>query len=402
VSSRTDRAADDLGERMKPHFSRFLLAVPGRLHAAAHSHHPWPDVSYAAQQRAWLDAAQHVDRKWDQVIAGPWRGLRRHVARRIRLSDPGTVAIAPNTHELLTRVLSCLDPGARVLTTDAEFHSAARQLRRLEEDGCLAVERVPAEPFDTFPERFAAAAQRGGHALVLLSRVFFDSGYVVPDVPHVVDAVPDERTWVVVDDYHGFMAVPVDWSGLEHRAFYLAGGYKYAMAGEGACFMHCPPDYGERPRYTGWFAAFDDLEESDDTVPVGFPADGDRFLGSTFDPSGLYRFTAVQDWLQEEGVTVAEIHAHVGRAQARFLAGVEHLPGFSPDDLVPGPEIAGRGNFLTFRRPDAPELVAALAEEDVLVDSRGDRLRIGFGLYHEEHDVRTLTQRLTAALRFRS
>ena len=38
------------------HFSRFLGAVPGRLHVAAHSHHPWPDVTFAAQEQAWLDA----------------------------------------------------------------------------------------------------------------------------------------------------------------------------------------------------------------------------------------------------------------------------------------------------------------------------------------------------------
>ena len=44
------------------HFSRFLGAVPGRLHAAAHSHHPWPDVTFDAQQQAWLDAARLADR----------------------------------------------------------------------------------------------------------------------------------------------------------------------------------------------------------------------------------------------------------------------------------------------------------------------------------------------------
>ncbi len=27
--------------------------------------------------------------------------------------------------------------------------------------------------------------------------------------------------------------------------FYLGGGYKYAMAGEGMGFMHCPPGFGD-------------------------------------------------------------------------------------------------------------------------------------------------------------
>ena len=44
--------------------------------------------------------------------------------------------------------------------------------------------------------------------------------------------------------------------GVHYPGTYLAGGYKYAMAGEGACFMHCPPGFGARPRNTGWYASF--------------------------------------------------------------------------------------------------------------------------------------------------
>ncbi|HEX5128573.1 MAG TPA: hypothetical protein VFV90_02445, partial [Usitatibacter sp.] len=50
------------------HFSRALLAQPGRLHFAAHSHHPWPDATLAAQERCWLDAAALLDRKWERVL----------------------------------------------------------------------------------------------------------------------------------------------------------------------------------------------------------------------------------------------------------------------------------------------------------------------------------------------
>ena len=33
-------------------------------------------------------------------------------------------------------------------------------------------------------------------------------------------------------------------AGAAPSAFYLGGGYKYAMAGEGMAFMHCPPGFG--------------------------------------------------------------------------------------------------------------------------------------------------------------
>ena len=117
----------------KPAFARFLGADPGRLHFAAHSHHPWPDASFAAHGEAWLDAARLADLKWDKVFGEVIPAAQRHVARQLNLPDAGTVAFAPSTHELVVRLLSSLGEKPRVLTTDGEFHSFARQMRRLEE-----------------------------------------------------------------------------------------------------------------------------------------------------------------------------------------------------------------------------------------------------------------------------
>jgi selenocysteine lyase/cysteine desulfurase len=361
--------------------------VPGRLHVAAHSHHPWPDVTFEAQQAAWLDAARLMDDKWDEVFGAVLPEAAAHITGRLGLSDPEAIGFAPSTHALVMRLVSSLAPPVRILTTDAEFHSFARQATRLEEDGLAAVERVAAEPFDTFPARFADAAGRGGHDLVYLSQVFFNSAYVVPDLASLVAAVPDPDALVVIDGYHGFMAVPTDLAAIEGRAFYLAGGYKYAMAGEGACFAHCPPGYAERPRDTGWFAGFAALSDGP-TGKVAYAPGGGRLLGATFDPTGVYRLNAVQRWLDGLGVTVADIHAHVGALQSRFLAAGHH------PELVPGPEVEDRGHFLTFRLPDAAAVHAALHEAEVITDFRGDRLRIGFGLYHGREDIDELLRRL--------
>ncbi len=374
----------------KTSFSRFLDAVPGRLHVAAHSHHPWPDVTFEAQQAAWLDAARLIDDKWDEVFGSLLPEAAAHIAGRLGLSDPEAVAFAPSTHALVMRLLSSMNWPIRILTTDAEFHSFARQAARLEEDGLATVERVAAEPFGSFPARFAEAARAGGHDLVYLSHVLFNSAYVVPDLAAVVGAVPDDEALVVIDGYHGFMAVPTDLSSIESRAFYLAGGYKYAMAGEGACFAHCPPGYAERPRDTGWFAGFAELAAGA-TGRVAYAPGGARLFGATFDPTGLYRFNAVQRWLDDLGVTVRDIHAHVRHLQARFVAAGPH------PELVPGPDIEQRGHFLTFRLPDAAAAHAALHAAGVITDYRDDRLRIGFGLYHDDADIDDLLARLADA-----
>jgi selenocysteine lyase/cysteine desulfurase len=380
---------------MKAHFSRFLSAAPGRLHFAAHSHHPWPDVSYDAQVRAWEDAARFADDKWDRaVFAEVIPEAAGHVARRLGLSDPGALAFAPNTHELVVRLISALPTGTiHILTTDAEFHSFSRQVQRLKEEGLATVEVVKAEPYDTFPDRFAANARWGGHQLVYLSQVHFNSAYVHYDVEAAVAAVADEATFVVVDGYHGFMAVPTDLSGIESRAFYTAGGYKYAMAGEGACFMHLPPGYAERPVDTGWFAGFSSLAAAPRPGEVPFAPDGSRFLGGTFDPTPLYRFNAVQRWLDEIGVDVPAIRSHVMSVQELFLGGIDDQWRAA---LTP-PEAHFRGNFLVFRFPDparAGALRAQLSEAGVVVDHRDDRLRIGFGLYQDAADVEELLAQL--------
>ncbi len=142
---------------------------------------------------------------------------------------------------------------------------------------------------------------------------------------------------IVIDGYHGFMARPTDLSHLASRAFYMAGGYKYAMAGEGACFMHCPPGLAPRPRDTGWFAAFGNLSGVQ-AGKVAYSDDGWRFMGSTFDPSGLYRFNAVMRWLDDEGIVVGTIHDHALALQDRFLALAS--PRLGPDIREPSGTVA--------------------------------------------------------------
>lgn len=368
-------------ESLKAAFSRSVGAPGATLHFAAHSHHPWPDVTAAAQQRCWDDAARLLDAKWGHIFQTVIPTAQAHVARRLNLSDPASVVFAPNTHDFVRRLLSALPPGrsARVLTTDSEFHSFARQIGRLEEDGLVEVVRVSAEPFESFADRFVAELREDRFDLVFLSHVFFNSGWVVSEIADIVAAVRHADTLVAVDGYHAFMAVPVDWRGLEARAFYIAGGYKYAMAGEGCCFMHCPPGFGARPRDTGWYAEFGALGDARPGV-IAYGSDGSRFAGSTFDPSGLYRFNAVQDWLPE---TVEAHHAYAQALQARFL---ERLPTALHGALMID-EASRRGRFLTFRTGEVERLEAHLKAAGVTTDRRADRLRIGFGVYQNAEGV---------------
>jgi selenocysteine lyase/cysteine desulfurase len=379
---------------LKALFSRSLSADPTRLHFAAHSHHLWPDSSFEGHVQAWNDAARLADRKWDKVMEEMWPAAQAEVADELGTGQPEAIVFAPNTHDLLVRLFAAVSSRwpIRVLTSDAEFLSARRQFARWEEAGAAVVERVPVEPFDSFSDRFLEAARTGENDFIFVSQVFFGSGRLFDRVEDLARLGRPEGPWVVIDGYHAFMALREPFGeSVSHGAFYLGGGYKYAMAGEGCAFMHAPASFGDRPRISGWFAEFEDL-----SLPpgqVGYAKDARRYLGATFDPSGLYRFVAVRRMLAQNELTTASISRYCGELQKRLLAELTGTPLRDAELLNPldrGPH----ARFLAFRSPDAERWHAGLMKQNCVTDVRADVLRIGFGIYQDGGDVDRLAQLL--------
>lgn len=371
-------------------FSRACAASPGRLHFASHSHHLWPDASYDGHMQAWNDAAVLADRKWDRVFGEVMPRAQANIALELGLPDPKTIGFAPNTHELFVRIFSATGARRRpldVLTTDGEFHSFRRQSARWEEDGAIVRRVVPCEPFETFTDRFVAAAREKAPDIAFVSHVMFRSGLRFDGIEALAELADPARTWVVLDTYHSFMAIPCDFSAVADRVFLLGGGYKYAMTGEGAGWAHAPPGFAPRPQNTGWFAAFVAMEGKQEGV--AYSSDGGRFLGATYDPSPLYRFNAVCAMLTREGLDTKEITARVATlrsmleeaiasGQAGKLADAELLrPNANPPNA----------RFISLRHPKAVEWKATLMAANIITDARDDVLRIGLGLYHDEADI---------------
>ncbi len=381
--------AEDIVVSFKPLFVKTLSAAPERLHFAAHSHHLWPDASYTGQVECWNDAARLADRKWDRVMGEVWPEAQRHVAEELGSGDPGSIVFSANTHDFLIRLAAAVpraDPQRlRILMSDGEFHSARRQFTRWAEEGWLHIETVATEPFDDFTERFLVAAHGGGHDMIMVSQVLFGSGRMFDAVEPLAAIARPEGPWVVIDGYHSFMGIETPFPpAAAAGAFYLAGGYKYAMSGEGIGLMHCPPGFGPRPPVTGWYAEFDDL-----TLPpgmVGYAKDAMRFMGATFDPSSLYRFNHIRRTLAENGLDTQRISAHVAALHRQFVGAVAGSVLDQAELLNPvadGPH----ARFLAYRDSRAERWCRDLTAEHCVTDVRGDVLRIGFGLYHDEADV---------------
>lgn len=365
-------------------FSRSLGAAPERLHVAAHSHHLWPDASFAGQVECWEDAARLADRKWDRVMGELWPEAQAEVAAELGTNQPGAIVFAGNTHDFLIRLWAAAPrrtPGPlRVLTSSGEFHSARRQFARWAEGGDISLEVLPSDPVDTLAARLAERAVDAD--LIMVSQVMFGTGRRVPGLGAIAAMASPAGPWVVIDGYHSFMAVPEPLGALGDSCFFLAGGYKYAMSGEGIGLMHCPPGFGPRPPITGWYAEFEDL-----TLPpgqVGYAPDAMRFMGATFDPSALYRFLHVRRMLKGEGLSTAGISEQVRHLKQRLAAALENTP-LGKAELLDPPD--GPARFLALRHARAAEWQAALMAQNCITDVRGDVLRIGLGLYHDEADV---------------
>ncbi len=365
---------------LSPSYARFRVAE--RLLLSGHSHQAWPDVGFEAQQQAWLDAAELVDRKWDAAFA---KADRVRAGFRALLDDAdGDYALGENTFELLLRFLSALPLRARprLVTTDGEFHTIRRLTDRLEEAG-LEVARVPAEPVDTLAERLADATD-DRTAAVLASAVLFLSARIVPNLREVQARCERVGAEFLVDAYHALGVVPftLPAEGLG-GAWVTGAGYKYLQLGEGNGFLRIPPGCNLRPVATGWFSEFSALYEREASGggqehAVLYGRGGDRFAGATYDPTSNYRAAAVFDFFVGQGLTPAFLR-EVSRHQVGKLAA-----GFDALDLDPAVITRDRsapletiGGFLALRAPKAGEIGAALKQRGVLTDWRGEVLRLG-------------------------
>jgi len=377
------------------HYSRFRVGE--RLLLTGHSHQAWPDVAFEAQQRAWLDAAELVDDKWDRAMAQAAR-VRAGFARLLG-DDPANIALGQNTHELIVRWLSALPFRSRpqLVTTRGEFHTIRRQLDRFADAG-IEVTKVDADPVDAIADRLAAEVSDRTLA-VLVSSVLFETAAIVPGLDRVAAACAKHGAELLVDAYHHLNVIPFDIQSMGlQRAFITGGGYKYCQLGEGNAFLRVPDGCRLRPILTGWFGEFEAIE-STAHEQVGFGPDAAAFAGATYDPTSHYRAAAVFDFHVQQDLTPASLR-RINQHQVRTLIAAFERLDLDPSAarVEPMPEDR-RGGFVAIRAPKARELVRRLRERGVFVDARGDVLRVGPAPYLRDDQLTDAIAILGEAIR---
>ncbi len=351
-------------------------AVAQRIQLTGHIHQALPDVCEQAYKEHWDCLNKHGEERWDEVFARADQ-VRAGFAQMID-SAAENIALATNLHELFVRFLSILSlsPEHKILTTDAEHPSVARQLARLNEEGLVQVVSVPADPASDVVERLSAAIDEKTIA-VCVSSVNFITGHQTLELDTLMPLCQKVGAELFVDAY---LSVNVQHFSVEEynlkQAFVAAGGAKYCQMGNGTCFMHVPPARDFRPLVTGWFGCFDPMLDSPASLPVAYSDDATRFNGSTYDAMPHFRALHVFEFFRQKGLDV-DFLADVNHRQLTLLA--KRFKALEvAEDLIHLPvDVEYMGGFMALKTPHAQALCEKMRDRGVHTDYRQQWLRLG-------------------------
>ena len=312
----------------------------------------------------------------------------------------GGIALAPNTHELVVRLLSALPlrTRPRLVTTDGEFHTIRRQLDRLAEEGLERRTRAGTSARDARAATRRAVDDRT--ALVLVSTVFFDTGRIARGLSEVAARCRHHGAGLLVDAYHALNVVPLSLAeeGLGD-AFVVGGGYKYCQLGEGNCFLRIPPDSDLRPVITGWFSEFTALRTG--STRSGWPTAGRRSLRRrdlrSDEPLSRCRGLRLLPGAEADAALLREVSQHqIGVLAAGFDALDLDPAVLSRDRNAPLARSAGFSRSSPRRRP---HWRGASMRAGSGRDARGEVLRLGPAPYLSDRQLQDAIGVLGAVVR---
>jgi len=296
--------------------------------------------------------------------------LRAAYAERVGCAA-ADLALTTSTTEGVARVLLGLElgPGDEIVTSDEEHPGVL---------GPLAGQLARGVEVRLVPWAEVADAVGPRTRLVVCSHVSWRSGRFAP-----LDALRALDVPVLLDGAQGAGAVPVDVEALGVAA-YAAAGQKWLCGPEGTGLLFVSPALGERMRPPA--PGYVNLAEPGAGLEAAPWDDARAYDTLALPAASLAQAAAALDVVGAAGWDA--VHAHAASlaataAEALAAAGREVLP-------------RDRTTLVTWREPDAPAVVEALAAAGVIVRSipGEDLVRASFGGWNDEDDL----DRLLAAL----
>jgi kynureninase len=347
-------------------------------------------------------AEEHLD-LWERL--GPeelWleHGLprlqecRAHFAALIG-ADPDEIAVVPSVSSGLSSIASCLDFRSRpkIVLSEMDFPTNHYVWRAQERVGAKL--DVVSSPDGIRIEAEDVCARIDDQTLLVnTNRVLFESSWIL-DLPSIVEAARAAGAYVLVDDFHGTGIVPLDVHELGID-WLLSGALKWLCGGQGIAFLYCRRELIEQmqPLVVGWFGTVDPFNF--DRSALHLRDDARRFETGTY--------SLPQAWTAAGGMSILrEVGVEAIRARSRELTrAVVDRADDSVMELLSPRDDARRGGVVRLRVPggreEAERVLHALFDRDVVLDQRGDALRISPHFFNNESDIDRCFEELSRLL----
>jgi selenocysteine lyase/cysteine desulfurase len=347
-------------------------------------------------------AEEHLD-LWERL--GPEELWGDHGLPRLQLcreqfatligADVDEVAIVPSVSSGLSSLATCLDFQRRpkIVLSDMDFPTDHYVWRAQERAGAKL--DVVASPDGIRIEEDDLIAHIDDQtAIVNTNRVLFESSWLM-DLPPVIQAAHDHGAYLLVDDFHGTGVVPIDVHELGID-FLLTGVLKWLCGGQGLAFLYCRRGLVEQlePRVVGWFGTEEPFMF--DRSGLALRKDARRFETGTFALPQAWTANGGMEIILEVGVDAIRRRNQELTERVIQLADDAGLEVRSPRDK------SRRGGLVRVHIPGGDERVAAvlqsLFERDVVLDKRGEALRISPHFFNDEADLDRCFEELRALL----
>jgi len=294
------------------------------------------------------------------------------------------IAIVPSVSAGLSSIASCLDFRARpkVVLGAMDFPTNHYVWRAQERVGAK-LDVVPSADGIRVEADEVVARVDEQTVIVNTNRVLFESSWIM-DLDPIVEAAHSAGAYVVVDDFHGSGIVPLDVHALGID-FLVSGALKWLCGGQGIAFLYCRRDLIEvmEPLVVGWFGTENPFDF--DRSGLHLRADARRFETGTY--------ALPQAWTAAGGMSII-LEVGIDRIRSRNQELTRALIERSDDlglELLSPREDHRRGGLVRVRVPGgrtaAERALHALFERDVVLDQRGDALRISPHFFNSEADI---------------
>jgi kynureninase len=297
---------------------------------------------------------------------------------------PDEVAVIPSVSSGISSIASCLDFRVRpkVVLSAMDFPTNHYVWRAQERIGAK-IDVVPSPDGIRIEAEDFLTRIDDQTVIINTNRVLFESSWIM-DLPPIIDRAHEMGALILVDDFHGSGMVPVDVHELGIDLL-VSGALKWLCGGQGIAFLYCRRDLTERmePLVVGWFGTKHPFDF--DRSGLELRDDARRFETGTY--------ALPQAWTASGGLEIIT-EVGVGRIRARNQELIRRIIERADDlrlELLSPRQDEKRGGLVRVRVPGgrnaAERVLHALFQKDIVLDQRGDALRISPHFFNDEEDL---------------